>query len=461
MHSVREPEPHYLLVHQKLKGSFVLVYLTALCVIQGVALADLAFVVGTNSQQFTLTQWVLVLLTFGALIMTWHQYTMQIMSWDWIPDLRDTLLPFTIGALELLFNHLIPLSLSGWLLTLALISALGALGTWHTERQAGKEVNNLPRLTRLRRRLRLLRLYLFGLSLFLLLLALATALGQVQAAELHSARGVLALAIVLLVAAIAAGFCTVTLWYWRAVVAYAQTGYLPGEGQQVREAGQSPGDHQVLQQRLKDLFAPLYLTALSVIQGVALADLALVVAGHAQQFTLTHWLLVLLAFAVLLAAWSQFSMHATTWDWIPDLGDAIIPFGIGALELFLNHLIPLTLSGWLAIFTVGMTMSTLALWRTERRASQESENLPLLTRMRTRFHVLARSSLALAVLGLFLTVASQLSGAQASDGLQAGRGMLALGIVLLTGVGVIGFFIVTVWYWHAIIAYARTGHLLG
>jgi hypothetical protein len=106
-------------------------------------------------------------------------------------------------------------------------------------------------------------------------------------------------------------------------------------------------------------------------------------------------------------------------------------------------------------------MSTLALWRTERRASQESDNLPLLNRMRTRFHVLARSSLALAVLGLFLTEASQLSGAQASDGLQAGRGMLALGIVLLTGVGVSGFLIVTAWYWHAIITYARTGHLPG
>src|SRR5947209_4013561 len=223
-----------------------------------------------------------------------------------------------------------------------------------------------------------------------------------------------------------------------------------------------PEPHYLLvHQKLKESFVLVYLTALCVIQGVALADLAFVVGTNFQQFTLTQWLLVLLAFAVLLAAWSQFTMHVTTWDWIPDLLDAMIPFGIGALELALNHLIPLSLSGWLSIFTIGMTMATLALWRTERRASQEEENLPLLNRMRTRFHVLARSSLALAVLGLCLTVASQLSGAQESSGLQVEQGMFALGIVLLTGVGVSGFLVVTVWYWHALVAYARTGHLPG
>jgi hypothetical protein len=103
----------------------------------------------------------------------------------------------------------------------------------------------------------------------------------------------------------------------------------------------------LVQQKLKGSFALVHLTTLSVIQGVALADLALVVAGHAQQFTLTQWLLVLLAFAVLLAAWSQFTMHVTTWDWIPDLVDAMIPFGIGVPRTLLQSPDPSDVE-WLA-----------------------------------------------------------------------------------------------------------------
>jgi hypothetical protein len=52
--SLLEPQPHYLMIHHKLKDSFSLVYLTLLSVIQGVALADLALVVGACYQQFTL-----------------------------------------------------------------------------------------------------------------------------------------------------------------------------------------------------------------------------------------------------------------------------------------------------------------------------------------------------------------------------------------------------------------------
>ena len=48
MPSVREPEQHHLLVQQKLKDSFGPSYLTALSVIQGVALADLTLVVAGN-----------------------------------------------------------------------------------------------------------------------------------------------------------------------------------------------------------------------------------------------------------------------------------------------------------------------------------------------------------------------------------------------------------------------------
>ena len=48
MQSVLEPQPHYRVIHHKLKDSLSPIYLTLLSVIQGVALADLALVVAAN-----------------------------------------------------------------------------------------------------------------------------------------------------------------------------------------------------------------------------------------------------------------------------------------------------------------------------------------------------------------------------------------------------------------------------
>ena len=119
MQSVLEPQPHYIVIHHKLKDSLSPLYLTLLSVIQGVVLADLALVVTANYQQFTLMHWLLVLFNFGVLIGIWNHYMMNNKLWDWIPDLRDACIPFGVGTLELVFNHTISLSLSAWLFTFA------------------------------------------------------------------------------------------------------------------------------------------------------------------------------------------------------------------------------------------------------------------------------------------------------------------------------------------------------
>lgn len=49
--------------------------------------------------------------------------------------------------------------------------------------------------------------------------------------------------------------------------------------------------HRVLHHRLNDAFTPTYLTILSIIQAVALTDLATVVAAEYRQFTVVNWLL--------------------------------------------------------------------------------------------------------------------------------------------------------------------------
>ena len=90
----------------------------------------------------------------------------------------------------------------------------------------------------------------------------------------------------------------------------------------------------------------MYQTILSIIQGVALADLAAVVAAKYAQFTVVQWLMVLTTFFMIIVVFNVYSIQSAVWDWIPDIRDASIPFVFGALELFLNHAIALSMSLW-------------------------------------------------------------------------------------------------------------------
>jgi len=129
-----------------------------------------------------------------------------------------------------------------------------------------------------------------------------------------------------------------------------------------------------MQKQLKDSFGNIYLTALSVIQGVALADLVSVVSAEYKQFTVTHWLLVVLTFGLLIAVWNLYTTHSTLWQWIPDLRDAFIPFVFGAIELFLNHMIVFSLSAWLFATAALGIMGGLAIVYARHRAGEETEN---------------------------------------------------------------------------------------
>jgi hypothetical protein len=208
MQFVLEPQPHYRVIHHKLKDSLSPIYLTLLSVIQGVALADLAVVVAANYQQFMLMHWLLVLFNFGLLIGIWDHYMMNNKLWNWIPDLRDACIPFVVGALELVLNHTISLSLSAWLFTFALLYIMGALAMWHARWRAGKEAENARLLNMLRRQHRLFELAALGGSALYLLLAMVSRVESLEASDgVQTRQGVLALALalVLLVAGCVAG----------------------------------------------------------------------------------------------------------------------------------------------------------------------------------------------------------------------------------------------------------------
>ena len=128
--------------------------------------------------------------------------------------------------------------------------------------------------------------------------------------------------------------------------------------------------HRVLHHRLNDAFTPTYLTILSIIQAVALADLSTVVVAEYRQFTVVHWFLALLTFGVLIIVWNVYTIQGTVWRWIPDVRDAAMPFMVGGIELFLNHAITLGISSWLLGLAGITTMGTVGTWYMHWRARE-------------------------------------------------------------------------------------------
>ena len=158
-------------VYRRLKESYSPTYLTILSVVQAVAMGDLAQVVAASHQEFTPVQWALTFNTFGVLIITWNVFSVQSALWGWIPDVRDSAVPFVVGALELFLNHTIVVSLSAWLVAVSLIAIAGALGTLHISWRARDEAEHRELLSWLSAHIRLYVAYLIAGGGVLLALA--------------------------------------------------------------------------------------------------------------------------------------------------------------------------------------------------------------------------------------------------------------------------------------------------
>jgi hypothetical protein len=174
-----------------------------------------------------------------------------------------------------------------------------------------------------------------------------------------------------------------------------------------------------------------------------------------------RWLLVLFSFWTAINVWHTFTIHITLWGWIPDLRDAIVPFMIGALELVFNHTTTVSLSAWFFILAIIASMATLAIWYVGQRAKEESENARMLSLLRGQLRLIALYHLGFGALCLLLAVVSHVESLQASDGVQSGRGVLALALVLLVAGGVAGVSIINTRSWNQVVSYSRTGRTPG
>jgi hypothetical protein len=219
----------------------------------------------------------------------------------------------------------------------------------------------------------------------------------------------------------------------------------------MKSPAERPDAHSPLLSRLTGSFTPIYLTILSIIQAVALAELAKVVADGYAQFTPVQWALVLLTFLILIIIWNHVTTDAIAWVWVPDLRDSVIPFLLGAFELYQAHAIVAGLTPWLFGMFVGALLAVLEFFHVGRKVRLEADDPEALRIFRRR----SWSDLVQGIVGMILFFALGVVSV-ATGGVGTVFPWVA---VLLTGLWLGAYLLRTTLYWRALVALARSGRL--
>ena len=232
-----------------------------------------------------------------------------------------------------------------------------------------------------------------------------------------------------------------------------------GKGREIVDrARRDQQDNHSLLAKLTGNFAGVYLTMLSIIQGVALTDLAAVTFLGYRQFTLVMWIQVATMLWLIILIWNHFMGDALMTNWVPDLEDAVLLFGTGVFELVGNHAIVLSLTLWLAVLAGLMGGWCLGVLYIRHREEEVVRDPSLLTLLRRRTAPFLMETLGG---GLLLAVAAVVAAAShaSTGGTQISTGVISLGASLLgfTVVSAIG--LTSSWHWRRIRRYAQTGRL--
>jgi hypothetical protein len=213
----------------------------------------------------------------------------------------------------------------------------------------------------------------------------------------------------------------------------------------VRHMGSQPASERV-SQRLKDQYAPAYLTLASIIQGVALSTLVMRVEATYPHFGAVNWLLTIATFVAFLAVWHEYLMQVLAFVWVPTLLDSLVPFAFLAGELFMAHFVYDGLRGWLlalgVVNLVGVAAHSVTMWQA-RTLSAENRDVARVLAPHGRIRA------ALPVCGTVLCVCAW----ALYDVLRLGQVQTVIALIAVVATGL--FVVSSVPYWDQVLAYAR------
>jgi hypothetical protein len=165
----------------------------------------------------------MALVTLFAYVVMWDHLSRDAMTFAWVPDFRDSAIPFLLGVIELFLGHAVGLGIDIWLFgTMALAAgALAHLAYVHWRAEQSAENRHVLAYSRERWRVEW-ALSIGGVILFPLL-AVGSIAGLFAAGE--HARGadtILAICAILLVGMWLAGYVISTHLSWQATVERAR-----------------------------------------------------------------------------------------------------------------------------------------------------------------------------------------------------------------------------------------------
>jgi hypothetical protein len=218
---------------------------------------------------------------------------------------------------------------------------------------------------------------------------------------------------------------------------------VPSDSETKTEPANAP-NQRALFRRMTENFSGVYLTMLSIIQGVALTDLAGVAFSSHADFGIVQWVEVATMLWSVIYIWNHFMGDSLMAQWIPDLEDAVLLFGTGVLEIIANHAIVWGIPAWLATGAVMLFLWTIGNFYIRAQQERVVRDPVLMEMLRNRMRPLFIETLGGAVVLSILALASR-------------SPMLALAGVAIASIINIVIGVTSTRFWKIVRAYAYTG----
>jgi hypothetical protein len=128
---------------ERFRESFAGTYLTLISILQGVLLGVMATTVEARFDDLSAIHWLRIATSVMMVVAVWNEYRMGTTQFMWISNIFDTLIPFTIGAVQLAILWASFGSSARWFWMLSGLYFLGIVGYENLYRQAAadSEVN--------------------------------------------------------------------------------------------------------------------------------------------------------------------------------------------------------------------------------------------------------------------------------------------------------------------------------